>query len=125
MAGYSCFTVAARAAARGAVLFAAAILAGCAGTGMTESVRSIQGGAPDPETPDFVVRSRGAAPTGYIPVGVTPPARSRPIRAAGDVQKLEKELAGQRERSRSFANRPAPKSGYDGSVPRPPKAGNE
>lgn len=117
MAGYSCL----KGTARVAMLVACSILGGCAGTGMTESVRSIQGGAPDPETPEFVVRSRGAAPMGYIPVGVTPPARARPIRNAGDVQKLEKELAGQRERAKAFANRPTPRSSYDGSIPRAPR----
>ncbi|MCA0404666.1 MAG: hypothetical protein LCH39_00755 [Proteobacteria bacterium] len=102
----------------------AAILGGCNGTGMTQTVRSMQGGAPDPETPAFVVQSRAAAPSGYIPVGVTPPSRPTPVRSAGDVQKLEKELASQRDRTRAFANRPKPKSGYDGSIPRPAGAGN-
>lgn len=101
-----------------AALLLATILAGCNGTGMTERVRSIQGGAADPETQDFVVQSRPATPAGHIPVGVTPPSRATPVRSATDVQKLEKELASQRDRSKAFAHRPAPKSGYDGSIPR-------
>lgn len=106
-------------------LLFAAILGGCSGTGMTQTVRSMQGGTPDPETPDFVVQSRASAPTGYIPVGVTPPTRRTPVRSAGDVQKLEKELVSQRDRTRAFANRPKPQSGYDGSIPRPASTGNE
>lgn len=92
------------------------------GSGMTESLRSVRGGTPDPEVQDFVRESRPATPVGYIPVGVTPPGRATPVRSAADVEKLEKELSGQRDRTRAFANRPKPQPSYDGSVPRPGKA---
>lgn len=105
-------------------LLLAVILGGCNGTGMTQTVRSLQGGAADPETPDFIVQSRAASPAGYIPVGVTPPARPTPVRSAGDAQKLEKELVGQRDRTRAYARRPVPKSGYDGSIPHPARPGS-
>lgn len=92
----------------------AGLLSACAGDGLTESVRAAQGRAPDPATQDFVVQSRAAAPTGYIPVGVTPPSRATPVRNPNDVTRLEKELDGQRNAARSFARRPAPKSPYSG-----------
>jgi hypothetical protein len=101
-----------------ALALVAALLAGCNGTGMTETLRSVRGGAPDPETPDFVRESRPATPATYIPVGVTPPARATPVKSAADVEKLEKELSGQRDRTKAFANRPKPKATYDGSIPR-------
>ena len=98
---------------------AVSTLAACSGSGVTDTVRSISGQAPDPATPDFVRESRPATPTTYIPVGVTPPARATPVRSATDVEKLEKELSGQRDRTKAYANRPKPKATYDGSVPRP------
>lgn len=92
----------------------AGLLCACAGDGLTDSVRAAQGKAPDPATQEFVVSSRAGAPQGYIPVGVTPPSRATPVRNAGDVTKLEKELDGQSKASKAFARRAAPKSPYSG-----------
>ncbi len=104
-------------------LLLAVFLCGCSGAGITETIRSLQGGAAAPETPDFVLRSREGAPSGHIPVGVTPSGRPTPLRSAAEVQKLEKELDQQREQAQAFAHRPAPKSAYDGlSLPERPKA---
>lgn len=108
-------------------LFAAfaAMLGACSATG--EGTGRGQGGigplnvTTDLKEPqEFVRQSRPAAPTEFIPVGVTPPARSAPVRSAADVEALEKKLNADRNRSRGFAARPKPPSAYDGRLPSRP-----
>ena len=74
------------------------------------------------EPAEFVRQSRPAGTPDFIPVGVTPPARTAPKRDASAVEKLEKELDAQRNRSRAYAARPRPASSYDGKIPPRPKA---
>lgn len=104
------------------LLMVATALAGCNTSGTSSVARTLSGGGPEPEMPEFVRASRPAEPLQHIPVGVTPPGRPTPVRSASDVSKLEKELESQRDRAKAFARRPAPGSTYDGSVPRPAKA---
>ncbi|OYU49211.1 MAG: hypothetical protein CFE31_07520 [Rhizobiales bacterium PAR1] len=116
--------------ARGSgMLFAvivAAFAAGCAtdGEGTAGSAPLTVAGARLPgvtttaqEPAEFVRSSRTAAPTTFIPVGVTPPPRAEPKRNADAVKKLEEQLDAQRNRSRAYAARPKPKSQYDGKIP--------
>lgn len=111
-----------------ALLFAAAAgLSACAtdGTGtqkaevspLAGAARAIGVATTEPEPQEFVRNSRPAAAPDFIPVGVTPPARAEPKRDTAALQKLEQELDGQRNRTRSFAARPKPPSPYDGRIP--------
>ena len=77
---------------------------------------------PVQEPAEFVRQSRPTGTPDFIPVGVTPPARAEPKRDAAAVEKLEKELDAQRNRSRSYAARPRPASSYDGKILPRPKA---
>jgi hypothetical protein len=74
------------------------------------------------EPKDFVRESRAAAPQDFIPVGVTPPERRITPRNEAGAAALEKELMADRQRSQGMANRPRPRSSYDGSVPPRPAA---
>lgn len=123
------------------LLGAAVFLAGCATGGAGSAVagssspgessplvgaaRAIGVATTEPEPADFVRASRPATAPDFIPVGVTPPARAEPKRDAAAVEKLERELDGQRARSRAYSARPRPASGYDGKIPprptRPPQ----
>ena len=67
------------------------------------------------EAAPFVRESRPAQQE-YLPVGVTP-QRTGVQRSASELQSIEKELDGQRQRSRAYANRPKPPSPYDGRIP--------
>lgn len=111
-----------------ALLFAATtMLSACAtdgaGTGKAEvsplagAARAIGVATTEPEPQEFVRNSRSAGTSDFIPVGVTPPPRAEPKRDAAALQKLEQELDGQRNRTRSFASRPKPPSPYDGKIP--------
>jgi hypothetical protein len=77
------------------------------------------------EAKDFVRESRATAPRDFIPVGVTPPERRIAPRDEEGVARLEKELLADRRKSQGYANRPRPRSSYDGSIPprpaNPPK----
>lgn len=105
----------------------AAVLSACATDGagtQTAEVSPLAGAAraigvatTEPEPQDFVRNSRPATAPDFIPVGVTPPARAEPRRDTAALQKLEQELDGQRNRTRSFAARPKPPSPYDGRIP--------
>lgn len=81
------------------------------------AARAIGVATTEPEPQEFVRNSRPAAAPDFIPVGVTPPARAEPKRDTAALQKLEQELDGQRNRTRSFAARPKPPSPYDGKIP--------
>lgn len=69
------------------------------------------------EPKEFVRETRAAAPQDFIPVGVTPPARSLAPRDEKAAAALEKDLLADRQRSQGIANRPLPRSTYDGSIP--------
>ena len=84
---------------------------------LTGAARAIGVATTEPEPQEFVRNSRPAAAPDFIPVGVTPPPRAEPKRDAAALQKLEQELDGQRNRTRSFASRPKPPSPYDGKIP--------
>ncbi len=119
-----------------AVTLLAALVAGCMADGATTAPATTAPATTAPSTGrtfgvtttvaepvDFVRRSRTGTEEDFIPVGVTPPPRGVQRRDATGVQKLESDLKAQRDRSNSFARRPAPKSSYDGRVPprvRPP-----
>jgi hypothetical protein len=109
-----------------AVTLLAALVAGCMADGATTAPstgRTFGVTTTVAEPVDFVRRSRTGTEEDFIPVGVTPPPRGVQRRDATGVQKLESDLKAQRDRSNSFARRPAPKSSYDGRVPprvRPP-----
>lgn len=81
------------------------------------AARAIGVATTEPEPQEFVRNSRPATAPDFIPVGVTPPARAEPKRDTAALQKLEQELDGQRNRTRSFAARPKPPSPYDGKIP--------
>lgn len=111
-----------------ALLFAATtVLSACATDGagtqkvevspLTGAARAIGVATTEPEPQEFVRNSRSAGTSDFIPVGVTPPPRAEPKRDAAALQKLEQELDGQRNRTRSFASRPKPPSPYDGKIP--------
>lgn len=112
-----------------AVLFVVAMtaLSACATDGagtqkaevspLAGAARAIGVATTEPEPQDFVRNSRPSAAPDFIPVGVTPPPRAEPRRDAAALQKLEQELDGQRNRTRSFASRPKPPSPYDGKIP--------
>ena len=74
------------------------------------------------EPKEFVRETRAGAPQDFIPVGVTPPARRIAPRNEQGAAALEKELIAARQRSQGAANRPLPRSTYDGSVPPRPAA---
>jgi hypothetical protein len=74
------------------------------------------------EPKEFVRETRAGAPQDFIPVGVTPPARRIAPRDEAGAAALEKELIAARQRSQGVANRPRPRSSYDGSVPPRPAA---
>ncbi len=69
------------------------------------------------EPKEFVRETRAGAPQDFIPVGVTPPERRIAPRNEAGAAALEKELIAARQRSQGVANRPRPRSTYDGSVP--------
>jgi hypothetical protein len=69
------------------------------------------------EPKEFVRETRAGAPQDFIPVGVTPPERRIAPRDEAGAAALEKELMADRLRSQGVANRPRPRSSYDGSVP--------
>jgi hypothetical protein len=99
-----------------------AALAGCApqpfaDDGLTKRSAALIGTAAIPAEPKPFVRDQREAAPAYIPVGVTPPKRELQPRSAAEAAALEAELAGQRDRARGFATRPAPPSSYDGSIP--------
>jgi hypothetical protein len=89
---------------------------GCAGD--LNPVRDVfvgvgAGAAPAP-APDFVEASRASAPTGYVPIAVTPD-RETPVKTAEEVAALEAELEETRadslargDRVRRLAIGPAP-----------------
>lgn len=89
------------------------------------AARAIGVATTEPVPAEFVRTARPEAAPDFIPVGVTPPARAEPKRDAAAVLKLEQELDSQRKKSRGYASRPKPASGYDGKIPprpkRPPK----
>ncbi len=109
----ACVTDGAGTASTGAGVSAPSPLLGAA--------RAIGVATPDTEPAEFVKASRPATAPDYIPVGVTPPARAEPKRSAEAQKKLEEELDAQRARSRNYAARPKPPSGYDGKIPPRPK----
>ncbi|MCA3594513.1 MAG: hypothetical protein ING72_10190 [Methylobacterium sp.] len=74
------------------------------------------------EPKEFVRETRAGAPQDFIPVGVTPPERRIAPRDEAGAAALEKELIAARQRSQGFANRPLPRSSYDGAVPTRPAA---
>jgi len=74
------------------------------------------------EAKEFVRETRAGAPQDFIPVGVTPPERAIAPRNEAGAAALEKELIAARQRSQGFANRPLPRSSYDGAVPTRPAA---
>jgi len=99
------------------------LLAGCAlapyeDDGITKKAATLAGiAAPTPEPAEFVRAQRPAGEQGYLPVGVTPPAREEAPRDAAAVTALEEELNAARDKSRAFATRPPPQATYDGSTP--------
>jgi hypothetical protein len=102
------------------VVLVAAGLAGCAtGTTPADSAGyAVPGVTTTRQAPaEFVRESRGEAPSGYIPVGITPPPRVEPRRDAATLKKLEDQLDAQRNRSRTYAARPRPASAYTGPTP--------
>lgn len=107
-------------------LLMAALLGGCAADEVTRGpaggIARTVGVATSPTEPaDFVKESRPANDPRFLPVGVTPPSRETPRRNEDALKKLETELDADRNRSRGFATRPAPKSTYDGTIPARPK----
>ena len=97
-------------------LFAGCALAPYEDDGITKKAATLAGiAAPTPEPAEFVRAQRPAGEQGYLPVGVTPPARSEAPRDAAAVSALEAELNAARDKSRAFANRPPPKPSYDGT----------
>ena len=99
-------------------------LAGCTGT--TSPENPLRQGAiatgmatGDAEPAEFVRQSRPAQAPEFLPVGVTPPARTTPVHNAERLKALEAELDRQRAASQGFARRAAPRPTYDGS--RPPR----
>lgn len=97
-------------------------LAACATDGagispLSGAARAIGVTTDEPVPAEFVRAARPQAPPDFIPVGVTPPARTEPKRDPAQLEKLEAELKAQRDRSRSYAGRPKPPSAYDGRLP--------
>lgn len=104
-------------------------LVGCATDGagtssLAGAARAIKVTTEEPVPAEFVRAARPAAAPDFIPVGVTPPARTEPKRDPAELEKLEAELKAQRDRSRAYAGRPKPPPAYDGKIPprptRPP-----
>jgi hypothetical protein len=105
---------------------AGALAAACAADAVTESpiggaARIVGAATSAPEPAGFVREARPAGQPDFIPVGVTPPGRAAPGRSPEELKQLESELDAQRDRSKTFARRPAPASTYDGSIPPRPK----
>jgi hypothetical protein len=95
------------------VLGMAALLAGCTDSknAITETVRPVTEktgfSTTVPEAKDFVQATRAEAPTDYIPVGVTPPARSDKPLTPAELKKAESELDGTLKSHEQISGRPA------------------
>ncbi|MET0605463.1 MAG: hypothetical protein ABWZ80_03330 [Beijerinckiaceae bacterium] len=109
------------------VLLCAAMLGGCAETRESISagvVRTVTGTALGPkptQTADFVTRAR-AASSDYMPVGVTPPARSLPPKSKAEVASTEAAAAAEAARvAAEAAASSAEGKRVTSSSPKPPK----
>lgn len=73
-------------------------LGGCAGdlNPVRDVFVGVGAGATPAPAPDFVEASRASAPTGYVPVAVTP-QRETPAKTAAEVAALEAELSATRD----------------------------
>jgi hypothetical protein len=96
-----------------AVLCGASLLAGCANEKnvITETVRPVTEktgfSTTVPEAKDFVEATRAEAPKDYIPVGVTPAARSDKPLTPEELKKAQAELDGTLKSHEQISGRPA------------------
>jgi len=105
------------------VALAATLLAGCAlapyddASPLKQAATLARVATPVSEPAAFVKEQRPAETPGYLPVGVTPPARALRPRDAAGARALEASLDADRKASQNFVNRPRPRPTYDGSKP--------
>lgn len=88
--------ISSRLAVLGAFLLA---LAGCGETNLVRDAAQGVGLASRPSPPaPFVEQSRASAPTGYMPVGVSAPARPEPRKTPAEFKALEAQLEAEKAR---------------------------